>query len=116
MNNFEKPSQPEKEPTILEEIEQVIKNAPARIEKEYAQTSNPWYACIGTTLFQLETYIHIGSLVKEIGEERVQKMRQKSEELKTFRSRIADEYPDKSPNPPDEVQQEFYNRLNDVLK
>lgn len=107
MNNKEFPKE-----NITEIMKEIIKNAPEKIENEFAKGFNSWLACFGSKIFQLETELLTAKRRREITEEEYKNMRDRIEELKFRRYELEKEYDTVEKIPPDEIKGELIKKLN----
>ena len=54
--------------TRLEQLQEVIQNAPQGIEAEFERTPNDWLSCFGSKIFVIETFLQSPKVQELIGE------------------------------------------------
>lgn len=110
MENLE----PKKEKNKLEELEEMIINAPKEIEKEFAETGNSWLACFTNSVDAIETYLWSPRVAGLLSHEQHQRASERLEELKREVYDLKKQYPERKTTPPDEIKKELLGKL-DIL-
>ena len=107
--------EPQQEKSRLDELQDLIAAAPARIENEFLRTANDWLSCFGSSVFQVETYLGSPKLKALLSAEEYAKAEKRIEELKEMLYELRERYPSKETIPPEDIKQELLGKL-DVLR
>lgn len=110
MENLE----PKKEKNKLEELEEIIINAPKEIEEEFAGTKNSWLACFINPVDAIETYLSSSRVAVLLSSEQYQRASERLEDLEREVYNLKEQYPERKTIPPDEIKKELLDEL-DIL-
>lgn len=105
----------QQEKNRIEELREIIDNQPARLEAEYNRTANTWLECFVTSLFIIETNYDSSKLAALMPKDKYQKGLEQLDELKKEVRNLMDKFPNKETDPPEELMDRLFNKL-DVLK
>lgn len=109
-------NQLEQRKTIFEEIENIINQSPETVEAEFLRTANTWLDCFIDRLFPIETYLNMKSAPADIGtSEQHQDILNRLEELKERVTVLKEQYPNQDTIPPDDIKEELFNSLKNIL-
>jgi len=102
----------QKEKNRLEELQDLIINAPERIENEFSRTANDWLSCFGSSVFQVETYLSSPKVKALLSTEKYELAEKRIEELKEKLYQLKEQYSDKETIPPEDIKRELITELN----
>ena len=113
MNNKE-PLSRFTEKASLEYLQEIIRNSPEGIAREYATTPNPWLACFVTRLTVLmgRMQLHEAELKRVLTPERYQETVEKLSTLDQRVRELKEQYSNKETDPPENIKQELLQKLN----
>ncbi|MBI4114744.1 MAG: hypothetical protein HY445_02785 [Candidatus Niyogibacteria bacterium] len=96
----------------LEELREVILNAPHAIEEEFARTKNSWLECFGSSVFAIETYLEDVKRKKLLNAEQSQQASERLEKLKRALSFQKRKFPDRELPPSADVKATLLSKLD----
>ena len=102
----------QKEKSRLDELKDLIADAPARIESEFSRTANDWLSCFGSSIFQIEAYLVSPKVRMLLDPDECDLAEKRLEELKEQLHELKEKYPDKETVPPEEIKQELLGKLD----
>lgn len=99
----------------LDHLRGIIQNAQRSIAGEFARTVNSWLECFGSCVFQVETYLASSKVRVVLSPEKYTIAEKRLEDLKEKLHHLKEQYPNKQPVPPENIQQELLAEL-DILR
>jgi len=100
-----------KEKNRLEELQEIIANAPTSIEEEFTRTENSWLACFAGSVDVIDTYLESPQIEGTLSEQQLKETKEKVEMLKEELKKLEEKYPDKENVPPPETKAELLGKL-----
>ena len=107
---------PEEKDTNLENLKDTISRAKEFIDEEFKETSNPWIRCFGSMIFPIEVYFNMCEKNGKLSAENLEKMRNKSKQLKVRLRKLIKEYPSHRSDVPEELKDELIKSLSTLIE
>lgn len=98
------------------DLVRIIREAPERIEKEFAKGHNSWPACFGSSVFAVETFLSLSGVKNKLGQDGLKEAERKLEELKEDLAKLKKDYPETTVVPAEETRRDFIEKLNNIIK
>jgi hypothetical protein len=101
-----------KEGNRLEELQEIIRDSPVAILREFKDTANPWLSCFKNAVDVIDVHLESQQLRELIGSEKYTLAEARMESLKSDVRKMEEKCSAKGKRPPKRIREELLWRLN----